>query len=378
MRNTARHPLGLLILLLALLLGPHTASAQPFASRYQPPVPIGSAFPEFDGVTVDGAPVALADYRGKVVLVNFWATWCGPCMAELPNLRALHELYQAHGFEILAISLDDERQDLEGFLSVPKNALPWATLFDGKGFDSPLARRFGVSSIPRMFLLDRQGNLAAFNPRGRELWDLAAAQTGHDGPKPPNYDRLLADFEAADADARKQLSAHAVRFAPAFEDDTASAFDKAMMDWTKPVSSEVATMALEVARRMIGVSGDPIWYDIGARSAHQLGMHEEARSHQLRAVEIVGRSGRARLQRMGQDSAGIDDVEIFLAVTKRTESIGLLALVENELGNLARAEELLVFVARSNAPIVVEARGQVQKRKETLEKSKASVAPAAN
>jgi thiol-disulfide isomerase/thioredoxin len=362
----ARHPLNLIALLLALLLGSQVALAQPFASRYQSPVPIGSPFPEFEGVTADGAPVALADYRGKVVLVNFWATWCGPCMVELPNLRTLHETYQPHGFEILAISLDDDRQDLEAFLNTPKSALPWATLFDGKGFDGPLARRFGVNSIPRMFLLDRQGNLAAFNPRGRELWDLLAASTGHAGPKPPNYDTLVTDFEAADADARKHLSALVVRFAPAFEDDTASAFDKAMMDWTKPVSPEMATMALEVARKMIDLSGDPIWYDIGARAAHQLGRFEEARSHQLRAVEIVSRSGRSRLQRMGQETAGIDDVEIFLAVTRRTESIGLLALVENELGNLARAEQLLVFVARSNAPVVIEARGKVEKRKASL------------
>ena len=114
---------------------------------------------------VDGSEVDLATLRGKVVLVDFWATWCPPCVEEVPELVATYEKFKDQGFAIVGISLDEDKAALEKFTT--ENKMTWPQFFDGKGWENEFAKRFKIQSVPTMWLLDREGKLIDANPRGR-------------------------------------------------------------------------------------------------------------------------------------------------------------------------------------------------------------------
>lgn len=124
---------------------------------------------ELSFTALDGRKVDLAQLRGKVVLIDFWAMWCGPCIEELPNLRATYEKYHAQGFEIIGISLDGENSADRLTKFVEKERMPWPQHYDGLAWKSPLAVQYAITGIPAMLLLDREGRLVSTRARGREL-----------------------------------------------------------------------------------------------------------------------------------------------------------------------------------------------------------------
>ncbi|CAN5905988.1 hypothetical protein BH11VER1_BH11VER1_07400 [soil metagenome] len=113
---------------------------------------------------VDGRDVDLAQLKGKVVLLDFWATWCGPCVAELPNVLKSYEKLHAKGFEIVGISLDQDKAALESF--VKEKGMAWPQYFDGKGWENEISTRYGISSIPAMWLINKKGIVTSTDARG--------------------------------------------------------------------------------------------------------------------------------------------------------------------------------------------------------------------
>jgi peroxiredoxin len=132
----------------------------------------GAAFPEFTEKELDGKPLSIGGYKGKVVLVDFWATWCGPCIAELPNVLSAYKKHHANGFEIIGISLDSDEKTLRDFIQ--KHNMPWPQFFDGKGWGNKLAKQYGVNSIPATYLLDAEGKIIAKGLRGPALEQAVA------------------------------------------------------------------------------------------------------------------------------------------------------------------------------------------------------------
>ena len=113
---------------------------------------------------VDGREVDLSKMRGKVVLIDFWATWCGPCVQELPNVLKAYKELHPKGFEIIGISLDSDKEKLESF--VKEKGMDWPQFFDGKGWKNEMATTYDIHSIPAMWLVDQKGMVIDTAARG--------------------------------------------------------------------------------------------------------------------------------------------------------------------------------------------------------------------
>src|SRR6266850_3404783 len=127
----------------------------------------GTKFPDFNEKDLAGKPLSIANYKGKVVRVDFWATWCSPCVKELPHVLETYEKHHAQGFESVGISLNQDEKKLTTFTK-DKN-MPWPQFFDGKGWGNKLAAQYGVQSIPATYLLDGDGKIIGKDLRGEDL-----------------------------------------------------------------------------------------------------------------------------------------------------------------------------------------------------------------
>ena len=139
----------------------------------------------FDAVDIDDRPVSLEQYRGKVLLLDFWATWCGPCRQELPHLRTAFERFNGRGFDILSVSLDSgERTSVEDYRAwISKNGMSWRHVYDRKGWQSPLVSAFRIEGIPFPILIGRDGKIVAMQgecrgPNLERVIEQALAETG--------------------------------------------------------------------------------------------------------------------------------------------------------------------------------------------------------
>ena len=119
--------------------------------------------PEIVFEALDGRTVDLSKMKGKVVLIDFWVTWCGPCVREIPIIKKVYDKFQRRGFEVIGISLDKDRKKLETYVN--ENNIPWPQFFDEKGGKNRLAKKYGIRSIPTLWLVDKQGNLVDMKAR---------------------------------------------------------------------------------------------------------------------------------------------------------------------------------------------------------------------
>ncbi|MYA71777.1 redoxin domain-containing protein [Candidatus Poribacteria bacterium] len=136
---------------------------------------VGKVLPDFSSaVDLDGTPISLADYRGKVVLLDFWAVWCGPCLGEIPRIKAVYEKYHDKGFDVIGVSLDEDAAVLREFIK--EKEIPWRQIFDGQKGAGHLVQQYGVRGIPAPFLIDREGKVISVKARGSLLEELVTAE----------------------------------------------------------------------------------------------------------------------------------------------------------------------------------------------------------
>ncbi len=128
--------------------------------------------------SLDGRIVDLSKLKGKVVIVDFWATWCKPCITTMPHLKAIYNKYHDKGLEIISVSLDGKNMDVKIKEVIKKQCLLWPQRYEGKGMNDPLARLFGIGSLPTIWLLDKSGKIVDRNARGERLESLIKKYLG--------------------------------------------------------------------------------------------------------------------------------------------------------------------------------------------------------
>ena len=161
----------------------NTELAMEYLSKVKPTLALlGKPVPDFSATDLNGKPISLQDYRGKVVLLDFWAVWHSFCIGDILNVKKIYDTYKDQGFEVIGVSLDTDEAKLRNFLK--EKDIPWRQIYGGQERQSLLAQQYDIRSIPVRWLIDRDGNLIAYEAnhklmsrKGREpdLEQLVAA-----------------------------------------------------------------------------------------------------------------------------------------------------------------------------------------------------------
>lgn len=130
---------------------------------------IGKVAPNFSAPDPNGKEIALNDIKGKVTIIDFWASWCKPCRRENPNVVKLYEKYHDKGLEIISVSLDKEGQKNRWIKAIEDDNLTWHNISNLKFWSDPIAKMYNVRSIPATFILDESGTIVAKKLRGAAL-----------------------------------------------------------------------------------------------------------------------------------------------------------------------------------------------------------------
>lgn len=128
---------------------------------------VGQASPEISLKNAKGETVALSSFKGKVVLLDFWASWCGPCRVANKNFAKLYKAYKDKGFEIYSVSVDSDADKWKK--AVKKDGITWIQVNDPGDWESPTARKWGINAIPTTYLIDKEGKLAGYDLEGPQL-----------------------------------------------------------------------------------------------------------------------------------------------------------------------------------------------------------------
>jgi thiol-disulfide isomerase/thioredoxin len=130
-------------------------------------IKVGGTVPEITLPNAKDSIVNLSSYKGKVVLIDFWASWCGPCRASNPSVVRLYNKYKSKGFEVFGISIDSKKD--AWLKAIKQDKIKYIQVNDNGGWNSKIAERFGIDQIPTNFLLDKKGNVVAIDAEGKEL-----------------------------------------------------------------------------------------------------------------------------------------------------------------------------------------------------------------
>ena len=122
---------------------------------------------DFQQKSADGKQVGYADFKGKYVLIDFWASWCGPCRAENPNVLKAYNRYKDNNFTVVGISLDDKEENWKK--AIREDKMPWTQLSDLKGWENEVSTYYGIRAIPSTLLVDPGGKIIAKDLRGEML-----------------------------------------------------------------------------------------------------------------------------------------------------------------------------------------------------------------
>ena len=133
---------------------------------------VGKPAPDFSAIDLNGDSIALQDYRGKVVLLNFWAMWYGPSLLEIPNLKKVYDTYKDEGFDIIGISFDYDEPKLRDYIK--ENNIPWRQILDNVAGKNLIAQRYAIRGIPTIHLIDRDGRLITHQAKGMDFEKFVA------------------------------------------------------------------------------------------------------------------------------------------------------------------------------------------------------------